>query len=99
MTDGTVVYCLKSLKGILDVCNNMDQDSGVIPESIHHTRKGSQTDQDMVLPELTTKSRVFDYIPGQRQYSTHTTLTVADGIEAKKHFEWVHKQKMKRMKK
>jgi hypothetical protein len=99
VTEGTVVQCSKSLKGILDVCNNMDQVCGVIPESIHHTRKGSQTDQDMVLAELTTKSRVFDYIPGRCQKSTHTTLNVADCIDAKKLFEWVHKHKMKRIKK
>ena len=80
VTEGTVVSCSKSLKGILDVCNNMDEVCGVIPESIHHTRRGSQTDQDMVLA---------DYIPDCHQYSTHTTLHVADSIEAKNLIEWV----------
>lgn len=62
VTESTIVQSSKSLKAVTDVCSNFNQVCGVTRDSLHHTRKGSQTDRDMLLVELTAKSHVFDYI-------------------------------------
>lgn len=91
ITENVVVQSSKSLKGIVDVCSNFDHISGVTPESIHHTKKGSQADRDLVLAELTLKSRVFDYIPGRQHHSTSfsaLSANIAQAIDAGSLFEW-----------
>ena len=70
--ENIVVSSSKSLKGIVDVCSNFVEVCGVTPESIHHTTKVSLTDRDMVLAELTSKSCVFDYVPGRQDLLQHT---------------------------
>ena len=52
--ENTVVHNSKSLKGLLDVFLNFDLVCGMTSDHIHHTRKGSQTDRDMVLAKLTS---------------------------------------------
>ena len=102
ITENTVVQNSKSLKGVLDVCSNFDQVCGVTQASIHHTRKGSQTDRDMVLAELTSKSHVFDYIPGRQQYSAsfrNLPLYVAQAVDVNALFQWFNQHKKKLAKK
>ena len=104
VTESTVVQSSKSLKGVIDVCSNFDQVCGVTPDSLHHTRNGSQTDHYMVLVELTAKSDVFDYIPGRQQHSTSfkdIPLHVAQSVNVNALFQWIdqHRKKLgKRMK-
>ena len=100
--ENIVVQSSKSLKGIVDVCSNFDGVCGVTPESIHHTTKASQTDRDMVLAELTSKSRVFDYIPGRHHHSaSFSTLTpnIAQSVDASALFEWFDRHKKMLVKK
>jgi L1 cell adhesion molecule like protein len=69
VSEKTVVQCGKSLKGLLDVCSNFENVCNVVPESVHHTKKGSQKDRDIVLEEL-MKLGVFDYIPSRQHCSS-----------------------------
>lgn len=100
VTENTVVQSSKSLRGVLDVCTNINQACGVTSESMHHTIKGSQTDRDMVIVELTRKSHVFDYIPGRQHYSAnfHTCLNIAETVKASSLFEWIRTQQSKKAK-
>ena len=63
LTEKTIVNSSKSLKGVMDVCSNFDQICLLKPESIHHTKKGTKGDRDMILQELVSKSDVFQYTP------------------------------------
>ena len=68
-------------------------------DSIHHTRKGSQTDCDMVLTELTSRSHVFDYVPGRQQYSASfrdLPLNVSQALDVKGVFQWFDQHKKKK---
>jgi len=79
ITESTIVHNPKSLKGVLDVCSNFDLVYGVTQDSIHLTRKESH---DMVLAELTSRSLVFNYIPGQQQHSaSFRDLPLSVGVE------------------
>jgi len=61
-----IYYIIKSLNGILSVCNNFDTQCDIHPVSFHHTKKSSKKDEDLVIKELTEHSHVFDYVPGQK---------------------------------
>lgn len=93
ITESIVVENSQSLKGVMDVSSNFDHICGVTPDSIHHTTKSSIKDRDMILEELSSKSRVFDYVPGRSHYSKSFKTVVpniADSLDAGKLFEWFH---------
>ncbi len=60
ITENHVVQSSKSLKGVVDVSVNYEV-CGATPDSIHHTKKGSQMDRDIVLNEFTSRSRLYTW--------------------------------------
>ena len=59
VSEATIVNCSKSLKGVRDTCENFDECCSVSPTSMHHTQKSSKLDEDRIIEELTSISRVF----------------------------------------
>ncbi len=98
VTERSVVQSAKALKGIIDVTEHFDQICGVVSGSIQHTRKSDSKDQAMVLEQLTTKSHVFDYIPGRQHHSTsfsNLNASITEAINAQELFSWISTQKVK----
>ncbi len=65
-------------------------------ESLHHTTKSSRKDEELIIKELTSNSKVFVYVPGE----AHRTFgaispNIASCIKANKLFKWlnVHRKK------
>lgn len=64
VTSETILQCGMSLKGLLDVTHNFDQQHSLHKKSTTHSQASNSKDREIILDEL-TKSRVFDYIPGR----------------------------------
>ena len=65
-------------------------------ESLHHTTKSSQKDEEIIIKELTQTSRVFDYIPGRKHRAFETILpNISHSINANELFKWLQYQKKK----
>ena len=61
----SIVQASKSLKKLLDIGSHFDKVCKIRPVSMHHTSPSSKEDQDKIISQLATESRVFDYIPGR----------------------------------
>ena len=55
----TILQHGKSLKGIYTVCSNFDETSEIHAQSLHHTTKSSQKDEEIIIKELSQTSRVL----------------------------------------
>ena len=64
-----IVKASKSLKCLLGIASHYDQECGIKPASVHHSKASSSQDREMILNELSKESKVFDYIPGRYHYS------------------------------
>ena len=64
-SEKNMVQMSKSLRGLMDVTKYFDDISEISPESISHTKYSNNKDAQLILKELTTESKVFDYIPGR----------------------------------
>lgn len=92
----TIIQISKSLKGVLSVCNNFDKECHVHPVSLHHTKKSSKKDEELVIKELTDHSHVFDYIPGRKHASfPNIQPHVANCLDTDKMFKWLKKKQSK----
>lgn len=90
LTETTVVNCSKSLQGIAATCENFDATTGIARTSIHHTKKSSKSDEDKIIEEIATKSRVFDYVPGRSHRSfTGINPHVYHSVNADALFSWI----------
>lgn len=69
----TIIQCGKSLKGLLEIVANYDQENSIHEASSKHTRSSLLKDEDAVLDELVRKSCVFDYTPG-RDHNTFRSI-------------------------
>ena len=49
MKEEPIIQINKSLKGVLSVCNNFDKECHVHPVSLHHTKKSSKKDEELVI--------------------------------------------------
>lgn len=65
ISESAIVQSSKSLDGIKTVCHNFDKSAGIHADSIHHTKKSSKKDQELVVKQL-LESKVFSYIPGRK---------------------------------
>lgn len=61
--EASIMQCGSSLEGMSAVVTNFDRVNSVRPSSSEHTRASTASDINLVLEQLTIKSRVFDYIP------------------------------------
>ncbi len=57
-----IVQTAESLKSLLETVRNFDNSIRVNPESLHHTRKSSNRDEELIIKQL-TDSQTFHYIP------------------------------------
>ena len=58
----------KSLNAIVSLSESIDAQLGIHQASIHHTKKSSDKDRELVLKQLTSDSNVFDYTPGRKHF-------------------------------
>ena len=96
ISEQTIVQCGKSLSGLIDICKHFDKENNVTPSSVEHSYANSAEDMRRILVELTSTSRVFDYIPG-REHKTFKRINsnVARSIDAKKLLDWLQTMKKK----
>ena len=65
VSEATITQTSKSLRNLMEVTSHFDSMCDIPPDSIYHTCKRYGKDLDMMIEELTERSRVFDYIPGR----------------------------------
>lgn len=92
ISEATVIQTSKSLRNLMEVTSHFDSICNIHPESIYHTCKSYGKDLDMVLEELSTKSRVFDYIPG-RYHKPFKDIKphISDHVDLDSLFQWIRK--------
>lgn len=91
----TILQCGKSLKGLMNVVQNYDQEHGIHKVSSMHTRSSLLKDQDAVLNELLNKSTVFDYVPGRKHHSfSSISPNPSQVIDKKKLFDTINRYKL-----
>ena len=96
VSEKTIVDCGKSLNGMIGITSNFDCDSSIHRESLHHTTKSSKKDEDMIIKELTSNSKVFDYIPGRvHRAFKEISPNVAPTLKANELFKWLNDRKKK----
>ena len=61
ISDATILQTGKSLHGIMEY---FDRICNIAPDSISHTQRSTSKDEELILKELISESRVFDYVPG-----------------------------------
>ncbi len=94
ITENMVVACGKSLNGMMAVTSNFDNVCNLHRESLHHTTKSSTKDEELIIKELTSNSKVFDYIPGRAHRAFGAiSPNVASCINANKLFKWLNEHK------
>ena len=90
VTETVIVEASKYINAIHTICVNFDNATNIKPESMHHTRKSSAQDMELILKQLTTESDVFSYIPGRCHKSTpHVEPNVTRTIDAGALFKWL----------
>ena len=69
---------------------------GIKPTSSHHTRHSSEKDKQLIIDELSRKSRVFEYVPG-RVHPSYRSIEpcIAKTVDADKLIKWITTQKQK----
>ena len=96
VSETTIINCSKSLKGVIEACDNFDNSCGASTISMYHTQKSSQADEDKIIEELTSTSRVFDYVPGRHHYSFQQIKPhISQDVNATAMFSWLRNHKKK----
>ena len=65
VSEATIIQTSKALRNLMEVSSHFDTICSIHPESIYHTRRCYGQDLEMLVEELTVRSRVFDYVPGR----------------------------------
>ena len=95
-SESTILQCGSSLGGIMAVCKSFDKYTDIAPESVQHTKRSTKKDRELILKQLVSTSRVFDYVPGRKHKSfAGVHANIASAIDKKKLFDWIQKQKVK----
>lgn len=68
VTASRIVSVSRAIENLEEICHKTDKELGMHPSSIHHTTHSSAKDEKMIVNELLNNSKVFDYVPGQRQF-------------------------------
>ena len=69
ISDNTILQTGKSLRGLMELITYFDTICDITPDSIHHTKHSPSKDEELIMKELTSESKVFDYIPGRHHRS------------------------------
>ena len=95
ISESSIVNASKSLNAIVSLSESFDEQLGIHRASIHHTKKSSDKDRQVVLQQL-TDSKVFDYTPGRKHIGfKNISPNIARGMDADALFRWVTKHKKK----
>lgn len=93
VTEKVVVDASKYINGINTICTNYDTATNIKPDSIHHTRKSSEKDKELILKQLSTESDVFSYVPGRYHKSIPKIQpNVTRTMDAAGLFKWLRQQ-------
>ena len=65
ISTASILQCGKSLKSLVSLLQNFDEQHGVPPPSSAHTRTSISKDESAILEVLVQKMNVFDYVPGR----------------------------------
>ena len=65
ISENTVFQTGRSLRGLMDITAYFDELCDIAPTSLHHSKHSASKDEELILKELTSESRAFDYIPGR----------------------------------
>ena len=96
VSEATIVQTSKSLRNLMEMTSHFDSICGIHPDSIYHTCKRYGKDLDMVLEELTTRSRVFDYVPGRFHRSFKDIKPhISEHVDLDSLFQWIKKHQVK----
>ena len=80
----------------MEVSSHFDSICSIHRNSIHHTCQSYGKDLETLVEELTSKSRVFDYIPGRCHRSFQGIKPhIGDHIDVDKLFQWIKKHQAK----
>ena len=96
VSEATIVQTSKSLRNLMEVSSHFDSICSIHRNSIHHTCQSYGKDLETLVEELTSKSRVFDYIPGRCHRSFQGIKPhISDHIDVDKLFQWIKKHQAK----
>ena len=96
VSEATITQTSKSFRNLMQITSHFDSICDIPPDSIYHTCKRYGEDLDLVINELTQKSRVFDYIPGHFHRSFKDIKPhISDHIDLDSLFKWIRKYKTK----
>ncbi len=95
MSETTIVQVSRALDGLKKLCTNFDFALELHPQSLHHTRKSSSKDEELILSELKEASP-FLYTPGRTLKCTAGLKSnIASQIDPKDLISWLKTQKKK----
>lgn len=96
VTKERIVDTSKSIERLSQICASADSELGIAPTSSHHTRHSSEKDKQLIIDELSRKSRVFEYVPG-RVHPLYRSIEpcIAKTVDADKLIKWITTQKQK----
>ena len=96
VSEATIIQTSKSLCNLMTVSSHFDAISGIHPESIYHTSRCYGKDLKLVVDDLTSKSRVFDYVPGRFHRSfKHLKPHISDHIDVNNLIKWIKSHQLK----
>ena len=94
ISESSIMNASKSLNAIALLTETFDDQLGIHHVSIHHTKKSSDKDRELVLKKLTSDSNVFDYTPGQKHFGfKKISPNIARNLDADALFRWINKHK------
>ena len=92
VSQATIIQTSKSLRNLMEVSSHFDTICNIHSDSIYHTRQHYGKDLEMLVEELSLKSRVFEYVPG-RFHSSFQNIKphISDHVDINKLFQWIKK--------
>lgn len=92
----SIIQCNKSLNGIMEVLQNVDDQLEVHPPSTAHGKASMTKDETLIIEELTKICHVFDHIPGRR-HPTFKNIrpNITEHIDKASLLQWINKKKKK----
>ena len=95
VSPSTIAQVSKSLKLLLNITSHhitdhFDEICDIKPVSRHHTKASSKEDRDIILKQLVSESRVFDYVPGRYHKSFENIRPhISSHIDINKLITWI----------
>lgn len=100
VAERSILQCGKSVGGIKTITDQFDKQNCITKPIGTHSTPKLDGDRATIIKELSTESRVFDYIPG-RQHSSFSGIkpNIADCVDKQKLVNLLHRKKVELQKK